>query len=105
MLPATQAELIRTARGERTQAEFARLLQVDRTCLSRYERELLGAPPSVINHCLAEIGRHLAALHNSQRSISGALDQARGLVRTLERIDLSSNRGSSARSRGAKGPR
>src|SRR2546427_12212887 len=53
--PTRQSELIRQARGQRTQAEFAKLLGVDRSCLSRYEREQLGAPTSVINHCLGAI--------------------------------------------------
>ena len=53
--PTRQSELIRQARGQRSQAEFAKLLGVDRSCLSRYEREQLGAPTSVINHCLGAI--------------------------------------------------
>lgn len=84
MFPATQADLIRTARGDRSQAEFARLLDVDRTCLSRYEREVLGAPPSVINQCLVEVGRLYGATLPKRGSVHQALEQARGLVRTLE---------------------
>ena len=43
--PQTQSELIKLARGDMSQVEFARLLGCDRSCLSRYEREVLGAPP------------------------------------------------------------
>lgn len=85
MLPSRQAELIKAARGDRTQAEFARALGVDRTCLSRYEREILGAPPSVINHCLAEVARQQGKV-SGVTPVDQALAQARELVKVLESL-------------------
>lgn len=58
--PTRQSELLRLARGTRTQAEFAKVLKVDRSCLSRYEREQLGAPTTVINHCLGAIAAQMS---------------------------------------------
>jgi hypothetical protein len=84
--PTNQADLIRSARGGRSQAEFARALGVDRSCLSRYEREVLGAPPSVINHCLAEISRLAGQRGAEPPSFDSALSSARELVRVLEQI-------------------
>src|SRR2546427_3123093 len=66
--PTRQSELIRQARGQRTQAEFAKLLGVDRSCLSRYEREQLGAPTSVINQ-----DRKSTRLNSSHSQISYAV--------------------------------
>lgn len=86
LFPTRQADLIRTARGGRSQADFARVLGVDRTCLSRYEREVLGAPPSVINHCLSEISRLSGQLGTVPPSVDSALSSARELVRVLEQI-------------------
>ncbi len=45
------------ARGARSQREFAELLCVDKTCLSRYENGKLGAPVAVINQCLALVAQ------------------------------------------------
>lgn len=59
--PTRQSELIRLVRGNRTQAEFAKILKVDRSCLSRYEREQLGAPTTVINHCLGAIAAQMSS--------------------------------------------
>lgn len=41
------------ARGSRSQREFAELLGVDKSCLSRYENGKLGAPVAVIDKCLS----------------------------------------------------
>lgn len=84
-LPTSQSELIRTARGRRSQAEFARLLDVDRSCLSRYESEQLGAPPSVITYCLREVGRQLVGAVLEPSSLIEALTHAREVVAALER--------------------
>ncbi len=83
-LPSTQGELIRHARGSLTQDEFARILGVDRTCLSRYEREKLGAPVKVLNHCLSAIAAQLATRLASQQGIEEALQHARQTVSLLE---------------------
>lgn len=86
-VPRTQSQLIRLARGDLTQAEFAQALGVDRTCLSRYERERLGAPPSVINRCLDTLARRLESLPIRTEGVAEALDRARAVVATLEKID------------------
>lgn len=85
LIPSSQAELIRSARGSRSQAEFARLLGVDRSCLSRYEREVLGAPPSVITACLRTVVQQLHAADPSTPNLSEALLSAREVVSALER--------------------
>lgn len=81
--PTRQGELIKRARGGRTQAEFAKLLQVDRSCLSRYECEQLGAPTAVINHCLgaiaAQMGRQLAETDPIRRALRLTKDATRVL--------------------------
>lgn len=84
-LPSSQAELIRLARGSRSQAEFARVLGVDRSCLSRYEREVLGAPPSVITACLRTVVQQLHAADPGTPNLSEALLNAREVVSALER--------------------
>lgn len=57
-LPASQRELLLAARGEESQDAFARRLGIDRTCLSRYEREQLGVPIAVLNYCLRFMAGH-----------------------------------------------
>lgn len=74
------------ARGDRTKTAFAKILDVDRTCLSRYESEQLGAPTAVLNHCL----RAIAAQHGSQGADATPVDRAlqltRDAVRELEAV-------------------
>ena len=48
------ADLIRTARNGRTQAEFATVLGVSQSQLSRYERGEYDPPAKVINACMRE---------------------------------------------------
>lgn len=57
--PTSQRALLRAARGALSQAKFAEVLGVDRTCLSRYESEKLGAPTRVLNYCLAAVAASL----------------------------------------------
>lgn len=83
--PASQAELIRMARGIRSQAEFANELGVDRSCLSRYEREILGAPPSVITRCLREVVQQLHTADAAAAPLYRVLANAREVVTGLER--------------------
>ena len=64
-LPATQRELLLAARGNESQGEFARRLGIDRTCLSRYERERLGVPTAVLNHCLQVLAGNTAPVAES----------------------------------------
>ncbi len=87
LLPNSQGELIRTVRGNRSQSEFARALGCDRSCLSRYESESLGAPTSVINYCLKAI----SSGPSQQRGagllpVDVALQHAKEVVTALERL-------------------
>jgi transcriptional regulator with XRE-family HTH domain len=54
-IPKSQEELLRVARGTRTQLEFAQVLGVARSTLSRYESEKLGLPVHALNRCLVEL--------------------------------------------------
>ncbi len=85
--PTSQAELVRAARGDRTQAEFAQLLGCDRSCLSRYEREQLGAPPAVISECLRIVATAAATRGVSPKPYERALLQARRVVAELEMLE------------------
>jgi len=81
--PTSQAELLRAARGGETQAAFARKLGVNKSSLSRYESEKLGAPTNVLNYCLRAVANQM------QDGQASAVQQALMLVRraaqTLER--------------------
>ena len=73
------------ARGTQTQAQFAAALGVDRTCLSKYESEKLGAPASVISYCL----RAIAPQDNApagESILRRALWSARQTLSTLEQL-------------------
>lgn len=83
-MPRSQSELIRTARGERSQAEFSKTLGCDRSCLSRYERETLGAPPQVITRCLQIVAAMQQTSDLQGRPVDRALDLARQAVAELE---------------------
>lgn len=82
--PSSQGQLIRFARGEATQAEFARRLGVDRSCLSRYESEALGAPTSVLNTCLQVLAAHVRDSAKPMTAMERALSHARQTVEELE---------------------
>lgn len=86
--PDTQSKLIRAARAERTQAQFAQVLSVDRSCLSRYERGTLGAPTTVIDFCLTDLARKIAVEYGQSWPIEQALEHARETVTELERLVL-----------------
>lgn len=86
--PTSQGELIRAARGTRTQAEFAELLGCDRSCLSRYEREQLGASPSVIGQCLRLVAASMVDANIKPNPHARALQQARRLVAELEMLEV-----------------
>ena len=88
-LPTSQGELIKLARGERTQSAFAKELGVDRTCMSRYESEKLGAPTKVLNYCLRAIAAHVGAGTEKERPVQQALDHVRQAVDFLERATQS----------------
>lgn len=83
-LPTSQRELIQAARGPLTKTEFARELGVDRTCLSRYESEKLGAPTSVLNFCLRAIAARQSTATDGD--VERALIHARQAVAILENV-------------------
>lgn len=84
--PDSQGSLIRQIRGIRTQAEFARSLGVERSCLSRYESESLGAPTAVINYCLAQLRISMLAKDGVMSPAEEALRNAKATVASLERL-------------------
>jgi transcriptional regulator with XRE-family HTH domain len=81
--PTSQGELLKAARGSETQTAFARRLGINKSSLSRYESERLGAPTDVLNYCLRKVANQL------QDGQVSAVQQALALVRraaeTLER--------------------
>ncbi|HDR9485285.1 TPA: XRE family transcriptional regulator [Burkholderia aenigmatica] len=85
-LPQSQGELIRWARGERTQAEFAAAHGIDKSCLSRYEAEKLGAPTKLINYCLRQLASAALTEPQGHDDLSGALENAKRTVALLERL-------------------
>jgi hypothetical protein len=87
--PSSQGELIRRARGEQPQSAFAKELGVDRTCLSRYESEKLGAPTKVLNHCLRAIAAQAGQSDAAAPPVDQALAHARQAVDFLERATQS----------------
>lgn len=91
--PESQSELIKWARGVRSQAEFARLLGCDRSCLSRYEREVLGAPPHVISKCLQLVAASLSGKQTQWQPFDKALTHVRQAMAELERLQAISSRG------------
>lgn len=82
--PTTQGELIKRARGAQTQTAFALVLNVSRSCLSRYESEALGAPTSVINYCLGAIAAQLSDRSEDEDPLEHALRLSRATTRQLE---------------------
>jgi hypothetical protein len=82
--PRTQGELIRWARGKRTQAEFAAAHGVNKSSLSRFEAEKAGAPTRLINDCLSLFADFLMANPGAADGLKGALDNARKTVTLLE---------------------
>ena len=85
--PQSQSELIRSARGARSQLEFSLMLRCDRSCLSRYEAGSLGAPPHVITQCLQIVAALLATSNPSIRPFGRALTHARKAVAELELLE------------------
>jgi len=87
--PTSQSELIKCARADSTQAEFARSLGVDRSCLSRYESEALGAPTSVINTCLRIVALRATEFDGNSSGLQRSLKLARALITELETASTS----------------
>jgi len=80
--PCSQKELLRLARGNATQKEFAVRLKVDKSCLSRYEAGKLGAPVRVIDDCLQIVAERFAQSTGPQ--LAQALEHAKLMVKLLE---------------------
>lgn len=86
LLPQSQGELIRWARGKMTQTEFAAARGIDKSCLSRYEAEKLGAPTKLINYCLKELASSALTESQARDELGGALENAKRTVALLERL-------------------
>ncbi|MFO1315496.1 MAG: transcriptional regulator [Burkholderiales bacterium] len=94
--PTSQSELLKMARGALTQAQFAKALGVDRTCLSKYESEKLGAPASVISYCLRAIAPREVVTASDETMLRRALWSARQTLSTLEELSEARPTGSKA---------
>lgn len=88
-IPTSQGELIKLVRGDKAQSAFAKELGVDRTCLSRYENERLGAPTKVLNHCLRAIAAQVGPAAEQEQPVQQALEHVRQAVDFLERATQS----------------
>ena len=68
-----------------SQTQFARVLGVDRSCLSRYEGEKLGAPTTVLNYCLRAVAAQMSTDSPVQEQpLERVLRSARDVVAGLE---------------------
>ncbi len=83
--PTSQAELLKAARGGDTQAAFARRLGVNKSSLSRYESEKIGAPVRVLNYCLQLVADQMQGGQTS--GVQKALVLVRRAAQTLERVE------------------
>lgn len=84
--PRTQGDLVRWARGDSTQADFASTVGVHKSSLSRYESGKLGAPTHLINYCLARLADALGEQPSIGKGLEGALANAKRTVELLEGI-------------------
>jgi len=101
-------DLIRAARNERSQKEFADLLEVDQSMVSKYERGKASPPISVINRCMrlvhtAEVETAPSAEQLAVRVRESLADPKLGQVRSaLSRLlDAFASENAQARSSGA----
>jgi transcriptional regulator with XRE-family HTH domain len=83
-MPSTQRELIRTARGELTKAEFARQLGIHPSSLSKYESEHLGASTKVLNYCLRLVATRVDGVDAMTTEVERALALVRQAAAELE---------------------
>jgi len=90
--PTSQGELIRMVRDRATQADFAKLLGVHPSCLSRYEKEQLGAPTKVLNFCLNAIAARDGGTDPSSNEVQRALSHLRLAAAELEVVARSQTR-------------
>ena len=84
--PLNQNELIRAARGDMTQAEFAEHAGIGRTALCKYERQTRGVPLEFLNFCLEVVAKRLDADATRFDRAKTALAHARQTVQELERL-------------------
>ena len=84
--PNDQRELIRLARGDMKQAEFARLAGVGRTALCKYEKQTRGVPLEFLNYCLKLVASQLEARAMRSERAKTALAHARRTVTELEAL-------------------
>lgn len=84
--PRTQGDLVRWARGDSTQADFASTVGVHKSSLSRYEAGKLGAPTHLINYCLERLADALGEQPRTGKGLEGALENAKRTVELLEGI-------------------
>lgn len=82
--PVDQRDLIRLARGDMSQADFARLAGVGRTALCKYERQTRGVPLDFLNYCLKVVANKLDARAMRSDRAKLALAHARHAVAELE---------------------
>jgi len=86
IFPESQGQLIKAARGKLSQKAFAEKVRVDRSCLSRYENELLGAPTVLLNFCLKAVADQLKDSAHLASPVQRALRHAREAVSELENV-------------------
>lgn len=84
--PTSQGELIKAARGQETQAAFAKRLGIGKSSLSRYESEKLGAPTIVLNYCLRAVADQLH--EGNPSAVKQALALVRRAAQTLEQATV-----------------
>lgn len=84
--PTSQKELLSEVRGDRTKTDFAEELGIDRSTLSRYESEELGASTKVLNYCLRAIAARSgqAGDGDSLGTVAQALSLTKRAVGLLE---------------------
>lgn len=84
-------ELVRAARNGRSQKEFADLLEVDQSMVSKYERGKASPPINVINRCM-----HL--VHTEGDDVAPSAEQLAERIRlTLAPSDLAQVRSALSR--------
>lgn len=85
--PQTQRDLLLVARGRRSQADFATLIGVARSSLSRYENEKLGLPIAALNACLREVAKlQQEASGDAGDLFAGMVEKAASLLADLEKL-------------------
>jgi hypothetical protein len=84
--PSDQRQLVRLARGDMSQADFARLAGIGRTALCKYERQTRGVPLKFLNYCLQVVAKQLDPASIRSARAKTALEHARHTVNELEAL-------------------